>query len=114
MPPQKPLLLPPSRGSRARSWPWVKFQGRVGVGTEGLTEGPGRARAGGGGPPSSGSPQPPGALSILSAPTAPVCIPRCTSCSPKQSQGPPLAETLGRPSPNPRLRLSWLEREGPG
>lgn len=68
----------------------------VGMGTKGLVEGPGQARAGGGGPPSSGSPRPPGALSIFSVPTAPICIPRCASCGPGVLIP---TETLGRPSP---------------
>lgn len=73
------------------------------MGTEGLIGGPGQARAGGGGPPSSGSPRPPGAPSSL--PPPPVCIPRCTCCSPKRSQGP-------RPVPDAPTPGALLVGEG--
>lgn len=53
------------------------------MGTEGLVEGPGQARAGGGGPALTKQPPAPGAPPIPCAPTAPVCKPRCTCCSPR-------------------------------
>lgn len=81
----------------------------VGVGTEGLVEGPEQARAGGGGCPYQAAPGPRG-LTHAICPHHPVRKPsQCTCCGHKWSQGPHAAETLGRASPTPSPP-GWGER----